>query len=45
MIWTILHIIEITLWIIISFSVFYVAFFAVISSNFSFRNIHHPIIR
>ena len=31
MIWTILHIIEITLWIIISFSVFYVAFFAVIS--------------
>ena len=31
MIWTILHIIEITLWVIISFSVFYVAFFAVIS--------------
>ena len=31
MIWTILHIIEIILWLIISFSVFYVAFFAVIS--------------
>ena len=31
MIWTILHILEITLWVIISFSVFYVAFFAVIS--------------
>ena len=31
MIWTILHIIEITLWVIISFSVFYVAFFAIIS--------------
>lgn len=31
MIWTILHIIEITLWVMISFSVFYVAFFAVIS--------------
>ena len=31
MIWTILHIIEMTLWVIISFSVFYVAFFAVIS--------------
>ena len=31
MIWTVLHIIEITLWVIISFSVFYVAFFAVIS--------------
>ena len=31
MIWTILHIIEITLWVIISFSVLYVAFFAVIS--------------
>ena len=31
MIWTIIHIIDITLWIIISFSVFYVAFFAVIS--------------
>jgi cellulose synthase/poly-beta-1,6-N-acetylglucosamine synthase-like glycosyltransferase len=31
MIWTILHIIEITLWVIISFSVFYVAIFAVLS--------------
>ena len=31
MIWTILHIIEITVWVMISFSVFYVAFFAVIS--------------
>jgi len=31
MIWTIIHIIEITLWVIISFSVFYVAFFAIIS--------------
>jgi len=31
MIGTILHIIEITLWVIISFSVFYVAFFAIIS--------------
>ena len=31
MIWTVLHIIEFTLWVLISFSVFYVAFFAVIS--------------
>ena len=31
MIWTVLHIIEITVWVLISFSVFYVAFFAVIS--------------
>ena len=31
MIWTIIHILEITLWLIISFSVFYVAFFAIIS--------------
>ena len=31
MIWTILHILEITLWLIIACSVFYVAFFAVIS--------------
>ncbi len=31
MIWTILHIIEIILWLIIASSVFYVAFFAIIS--------------
>ena len=31
MIWTVLRIIEITVWVLISFSVFYVAFFAVIS--------------